>query len=96
MSGGSMSYFSFRLEEVANQFQLHSFRRRALRKLILKLAKALKAVEWNDSGDGDPQEDQLIDEVLGGPVAEIEEALLSLAQARTETYDLMRRLKGKL
>lgn len=64
MSGGSMGYFYSRLEEAAGMFRLNTMERIALQSHMLKLAKALQAVEWNDSGDGDDDETRLIIECL--------------------------------
>ena len=64
MSGGSMDYFYGRLEDAANQFQRTTPERIALRTHMLKLACVLKAVEWNDSGDGDDEEERLLRELL--------------------------------
>ena len=36
------------------QFAEDSVLRRAMRKHLNKVAAALHAIEWNDSGDGDP------------------------------------------
>ena len=49
MSGGSMDYFYFRVDEV--EFPLTTIERRAFRALLSKVAKALHDIEWVDSGD---------------------------------------------
>ena len=54
MSGGSMDYLYFRVEDAV--FATHSPERRAFRKHLHLVAKALKSIEWNDSGDGDDEE----------------------------------------
>ena len=59
MSGGSMNYLSDQLEYNAN-FTEDTVLRRAMRKHLGKVAAALHAIEWNDSGDGAPDEDELI------------------------------------
>jgi hypothetical protein len=64
MSGGSMDYFYAKLEGVIPDIRGNTLRRRALRAHLLKLVEVLRAVEWNDSGDGDDHEDVLIDNLL--------------------------------
>lgn len=64
MSGGSMDYFYSHVEDAAEKFRLNTMYRVAMRSHMLKLAKALRAIEWNDSGDGDDQEEELINECL--------------------------------
>jgi len=54
MSGGSMEYLYARLEDA--RFDTYSPERKAFRKHIFLVAKALKSIEWNDSGDGDDDE----------------------------------------
>ncbi len=63
MSGGSMEYL-YRQVEDAN-FQLSSPDRIAMKKYLIKVARALKAIEWNDSGDGDDEETKLIRKCIG-------------------------------
>ena len=58
MSGGSMDYLYARVEDV--RFDTYSPERKAFRKHIFLVAKALKSIEWNDSGDGDDDEVQNI------------------------------------
>jgi hypothetical protein len=70
MSGGSYDYAYIRIEELAHQIKTDPFceeyskstpeLRKAFKKHLLKVAKALKAIEWNDSGDGDDKEVELI------------------------------------
>ena len=54
MSGGSMDYLYARVED--SRFDTYSPERKAFRKHIFLVAKALKSIEWNDSGDGDDDE----------------------------------------
>lgn len=58
MSGGSMDYLYARVEDA--RFHTYSPERKAFRKHIFLVAKALKSIEWNDSGDGDDDEVQNI------------------------------------
>lgn len=93
MSGGSMDYLYERVEEAADKFSLSSPKRKALRTHLLKLAKALRAVEWNDSGDGDDEEEALLDAVLSkaaildAAVASAQEALRDLNAALALTRE---------
>jgi len=60
MSGGSMNYLYERIEDVAAGLHATTIERKALQIHLRKLALALKAVEWNDSGDGAEDEPELI------------------------------------
>jgi hypothetical protein len=74
MSGGSYDYFYTKLEEFAGQLRIEGgcpgncafpHERKALQDHLFKLVKLLSAIEWNDSGDGDPNERKLMLEFLG-------------------------------
>lgn len=54
MSGGSMDYLYCRVMDAT--FQTDTPERKAFRKHLMLVAKALKSIEWNDSGDGDDDE----------------------------------------
>ena len=64
MSGGSMNYLYSKIEYDAT-FKTDTPERRAFRKHLMLVARCLKAIEWNDSGDGDSQEEALLLECLG-------------------------------
>lgn len=64
MSGGSMNYLYQRIEWDAT-FKTNTPERRAFRKHLMLVARCLKAIEWNDSGDGCDEEDALLLECLG-------------------------------
>jgi len=63
MSGGSMDYLCYKVEEAS--FALITPERKAFKKHLRLVAKALKAIEWNDSGDGAADEEELIRKCLG-------------------------------
>lgn len=67
MSGGSWDYFSHRLEEVAIRLKCDKKpNRRALGNMLLKASKALHDIEWVDSDDYGPgDDDAAIMEALG-------------------------------
>ena len=67
MSGGSYNYAYARIDELAEDVARNSPtpERKAFVKLLTKVALAAKAIEWNDSGDGDEREDSLIRDALG-------------------------------
>jgi len=54
MSGGSMNYLYVQVMDA--RFDTNSAERKALRKHLGLVAKALRSIEWNDSGDGDDEE----------------------------------------
>ncbi len=67
MSGGAYNYAYYRIEELAGDISRNAKtpERKAFVSLLIKVAKAAKAIEWNDSGDGDSSEEHLIREALG-------------------------------
>ena len=70
MSGGSMEYLCYKVEEAS--FARITPERKAFIKHLQLVAKALKAIEWNDSGDGANDEEKLIRKCLGeGDVLDI-------------------------
>ena len=81
MSGGSMDYL---YEQVGiAQFSENTVLRRAMRKHLGKVAAALRAIEWNDSGDGDPDEEQLIRACLQ-PTDELSQAKEDAEKAKAD------------
>lgn len=68
MSGGSWDYVHYKFEEVAERLldYRQSSSRRALGKHVELIAKALRAIEWVDSGDsGVGAEEDAIQAALG-------------------------------
>lgn len=78
MSGGSYDYAYAKVDEFANEVALtENLARPGCRSGLIrpdlrlrfidhlrKVALAMRAIEWNDSGDGDDQEIKLIKECL--------------------------------
>lgn len=67
MSGGSYNYFYSKLEDMAdsirhvgNCYAASPALRKAFAEHLRLCARACKAIEWNDSGDGDDIETDLI------------------------------------
>jgi hypothetical protein len=72
MSGGAYDYAFGKVTEVAEQIvekgdcsAAPPHLRKAFKAHLRKIADALKAIEWNDSGDGDQDEEDLLREILG-------------------------------
>src|SRR5687767_12504646 len=67
MSGGSWNYVFRTFEEVGERLLLcNQLSRRTLGSLVLRIAKALHDIEWVDSDDFGPgQEEKAIDLALG-------------------------------
>lgn len=79
MSGGSMSYLYSRVMEARHMIRHPlSPERRAFMNHLDKVADALKAIEWNDSGDGADNEVELIRSCV--PDALIVDAAIEHAQ----------------
>lgn len=87
MSGGSMNYLYAKLEYDAT-FSTDTPERRAFRKHLLKVAKALHDIEWVDSGDyGAGDENEAIRACLHSGAtleAAIEQAEQALVELRAE------------
>ena len=81
MSGGSMDYLSEQVEEA--KFAENTVLRRAFRKHLWKVADALHAIEWNDSQDGAPDEDDLIRACLQ-PTDELSQAKEDAEKAKAD------------
>jgi len=76
-----MDYLSEKLEEA--NFKENTVLRRAMRKHLLKVAAALHEIEWEDSGDGGRNEDDLIRACLQ-PTDELRQAIEDAVKARAD------------
>jgi hypothetical protein len=66
MSGGSYDYAYYRIEELAREIRPTTPLRKAFKTLLVKVAKAAHDIEWVDSGDYGPgDEDESILDCLG-------------------------------
>ena len=63
MSGGSMEYLSFKVEDAS--FREDTPERKAFRAHLRKVAEAMHKIEWNDSGDGADGESEAIRACIG-------------------------------
>jgi hypothetical protein len=102
VSGGSYNYFYSEVGRVAYSIRESSIPeytrpalRRAFKSHLLKVAEALRAIEWNDSGDGDSEECAKIEACLG-PGAEIEAATATARVAMAELSAAVERAERKL
>ena len=94
MSGGALDYVYSRLEDIVPLIPGDTPERRAFKKHLIVVARALKAIEWNMSGDGDDEEPALIRRLIGfkGIIAsEVEEAKVVVIQLQ----DLLTRAKNE-
>ena len=91
MSGGSMDYLGYKVKDAT--FREDTPERRALRKHLDKLSKALIAVEWNDSGDGADDESELIRDALGDG-AILESVIQHAREAHKGLGDELARVEG--
>lgn len=65
MSGGHYNYASFKLEEFINTFEANTKERENFKKLLYLVADAMYDIEWVDSGDKSPgDENNSIDKCL--------------------------------
>lgn len=75
MSGGEYNYAYLKIADFARELRVLSKRdgnesaatpkkREKFRKLLECVAEAARAIEWNDSGDGCSEEEELIDKCL--------------------------------
>lgn len=86
MSGGSYDYFYSKLEDMADSVARSANRagfvcgkstpalRRAFAEHLKLCAEACRAIEWNDSGDGDDREAELIRKCVS-PDAALKQAI---------------------
>jgi hypothetical protein len=72
MSGGSYNYMYQSIHELASMISENGVcdaasktLRKAFKKHLELVAKTCRAIEWNDSGDGDSEEEKLIKKCLG-------------------------------
>lgn len=82
MSGGSMNYAYRQVEEAESSISAFNPRRVAFKKLLLKVAQALHDIEWVDSGDCGPgDEDHAIDACLK---FDVQQSLIDHFQAEVD------------
>lgn len=96
MSGGSMEYLYRRVEDV--YFNQYSAERAAFAAHLRKVARALKAIEWNDSGDGDSAESDAIRACLPESAVlheSIARATAAMESLRTEIERASKRREGR-
>lgn len=90
MSGGAYDYGYGKIENLA--YEMRNDMNTPLRKAFLShlalVAEAAKAIEWNESGDGDPREDELIKKCIS-PSAEIEHAIKDAREAIQNLKELL-------
>lgn len=91
MSGGSMDYLYCKVQDAS--FRENTTERKALRLHLNKLAKALQAVEWNDSADGADNESELIREAIGDQII-LETAIQHAKEAHKELGNELARVDG--
>ena len=87
MSGGSMNYLYSAVESAT--FEENTILRKAFRLHLLKVSEALRAIEWNDSGDGADNEDFLIAKAIG--CTQLKESIQPVIE---DTHDDLRRLEA--
>jgi hypothetical protein len=90
MSGGSYDYAFHKIADLADAIHVKGgcgedyaapeSLRRAFKAHLHKVAAACRAIEWNDSGDGDQRETELIRACLS-PGAELEQATADAREA---------------
>jgi hypothetical protein len=84
MSGGSMNYLYSKLECNAT-FSTHTPERRAFKEHLVKVSKALHDIEWVDSGDYGPGDENAAiraclsqEQLLESVIEQAEEAMQNL------------------
>lgn len=100
MSGGSYNYAYERIESLAREIRENSscfgsppHLRRAFKFHLLKVAEAARAIEWNDSADGDNQEDQKILACIG-PTGDLDAAISDAKKVEKELVAAIERALG--
>lgn len=103
MSGGSYNYAFSHIDDLASSIRDHGgcgpdyaaspTLRRAFKAHLEKVAAACRAIEWNDSGDGDPRETELIEACLS-PTAELVQAIADAQAAARALERAQKKAKG--
>ena len=95
MSGGSWDYAYCKIEEIANTLRRQSCpKRKALGRLLLLVADAMHDIEWVDSSDYGPgDENASIERVFKS--LEIDPKDLYKVEAFNEIAETIRRLEAK-
>jgi len=91
MSGGSMDYLHQKV--MGAYFRENTPERKALRIHMNRLADALCAVEWNDSGDGADDESGLIREAIGDRII-LEASIQAAKEAHKDLGDRLAHVEG--
>ena len=94
MSGGSMQYLSYKVEDAS--FREDTPERRAFRKHLNLVAEALHAIEWADSGDthpGDHDTPAILKCITPGAVLESE--IERAERARDDLLSALRKARGE-
>lgn len=86
-----MDYLYCKVQDAA--FRENTPERKALRLHLNKLAKALQAVEWNDSADGADNESELIREAIGDRII-LEASIQAAKEAHKDLGDQLARAEG--
>lgn len=96
MSGGSYDYLYAKVDEAASQIvgREASTLRRAFAEHLKLVSAALHAIEWNDSGDGAPDESKLIQACLPKG-AELKQAIADAKVARTALDSVIKKAGKK-
>lgn len=103
MSGGTYSYAYYRLEEFADEMASEGNcsaaspqLREAFRTHLRMVAEAMRAIEWNDSHDGDDREAGLLEACLKASevVSEMERYLPVIERAESEPETWARLTNG--
>ena|SRR6187551_3359563 len=91
MSGGSYDYFYTKLEDMADSIRVpggcvweepnRAALREAFKAHLRACAEACRAIEWNDSGDGDSREAELIRKCIA-PDATLRQAISNAREAQ--------------
>lgn len=92
MSGGSMDYLYSKVQDA--EFLENTNLRKAFRHHLQKVSEALRAIEWNDSGDGADNEDVLIRECLPND-AELSQAIKEAGIARNNLEEVLKVIQNK-
>jgi hypothetical protein len=102
MSGGTYDYFYGKLEDLIPNIRedggcsaASPAMRRAFKSHLWEIAAALRAIEWNDSGDGDNAERDLLFKILGA-TRPLEEAIKHAVKARNELHAEIERASAVL
>lgn len=91
MSGGSMDHLYAKIDTAT--FRLSTTRRRAFKAHLQKVSEALRAIEWEDSGDSGEEETEKAIKAVLTPGHVLEQLVSDANQVVADINDFLRTIE---